>query len=145
MTTNPNITDAQRVEFLKKLDRCELVVSDWEARFIASFLDSNRPATWFTPGRRESCDKMWMKYGHEREIGQPYVYADHAKPVKAVIPPADPTGCEYLVKLDGVQQRCNLPAEWQSPGGFRYCQGCAEIAKELCERMKKNFRLVKFP
>lgn len=71
MTPHPKISDHERGEFLRKLDGCELMVSDWEAAFIASFLSKSPPSFFWTDNRRVSADKMRMKYGFQPGLEMP--------------------------------------------------------------------------
>jgi hypothetical protein len=137
-----SITDQERCGFLRKLDGSELLVSDWESRFIESFLQSSHDAIWFTPGRRVSADKMRMKYGSEPEIKMPFFSERVAAPV---IPDADPTGCQFLERDEYRRQRpCNAPAAWQRLNGFRYCESHAEAVKSDLKRRGKVLHLVAF-
>lgn len=52
--------DKERGKFLVRLDCAEVEVTDFEARFIESFL--NGPFAW-TPARRNTCDQMRKTYG----------------------------------------------------------------------------------
>ena len=74
---------------------------------------------------------MWRRYGAELDFPHPL----DCVPQRPTIPPADPDACEYLVKLDGVQQRCNEPAEWVNRQNFRYCGPHAEqVQKDIRRR-----------
>ena len=115
MNLEPTITDAQRAAFLLKLVTSELGVDDWEKRFLGSFMEAGHTARWFTDGRRKSAEAMWRKYGAELKHIFPMVST--RKP----LPKADDDGCEFLVKLDGVQQPCNEPAAFVNRNQFRYC------------------------
>lgn len=53
--------DIERAAFLKKLDKADVDVSDWEARFIESCMNK----AWFSPAQRNSVDQMIEKYGSE--------------------------------------------------------------------------------
>ena len=142
MIPTNSITDQERCGFLHKLDSSELLVSDWEARFIGSFFESEQDAIWFTPGRRASADKMRMKYGGEPEIKMPFFSERAAAPV---ITDADPTGCQFTVRDEDRRQRlCNDPAVWQRLNGFRYCESHAEAVKSDLKRRGKVLHLVAF-
>lgn len=52
------MTDIERADFLKSLDKSDHDVSDWEAQFIESNLDR----TSFSPRQRESIDQMIKRY-----------------------------------------------------------------------------------
>ena len=123
------ITDHQYQGFMDKLSADQrlqnrLNLPEWEVNFLASYQRSSRPALWFTPGRRPVVDKMWMKWGPD--LGYPHPLDTINGPTP--IAPADPAGCEYLVRgEDGRQQRCNEPAvcrESRQMGklGLRYCE-----------------------
>ena len=123
------ITDHQYQGFMDKLvadQRGEnsLNLPEWEVNFLASYQQSARPSLWFTAGRRPVVDRMWRKWGPD--LGYPHPSDTINGP--APIAPADPSGCEYLVRgEDGRQSRCNEPAVWQGSRrgprpGLRYCQ-----------------------
>jgi len=136
------ITDQERCVFLRKLDGSELLVSDWESRFIESFLRAANPTLWFTPGRRVSADKMRMKYGREPEIKMPFFSDPVAAPF---VPEADPTGCQFMVRDEDRRQRpCNAPAAWQRLNGFPYCESHAEAVRSDLKRRGKVLHLVSF-
>jgi hypothetical protein len=140
------ITDQQRIEFLQKLGaevrgKNGIMLTEWESQFLGSFLQCHPPAVWFTIGRRPSVDKLWMRYG--AEINWPHPKDRVAERPK--IPQADATGCEYLVREDGRQRRCNDPAEFQEPGRLRYCRMHAEAVERDLKRAGKNISLIKFP
>ena len=138
------ITDHQRFEFMMMLaenvrGKNGLVLPDWENRFLASFLQSSRPSLWFTEGRRTATDRIWMRFGPE---------INHPHPTDRVserprMADADPSGCEYLVRLDGRQQRCNEPAEYQELGRLRYCRMHAEAVVKDMKRANKIISLIK--
>jgi hypothetical protein len=50
--------DAERAAFLRKLDKSDVEVTDWEARFIEVCMDKER----FSPAQRDSVDRMIDKY-----------------------------------------------------------------------------------
>ena len=135
------ITDQQRCEFLDKLAISAraadgVLLTNWENEFLASYIRQPLPA-FFSPGgtpsqgRRDSVNRMWMKYGGE--IGLPHPLDAVTATVK--IPDADADGCEFFVKLDGVQQHCNAPASWINKNKFRYCAEHGEaVQKDLRRR-----------
>lgn len=139
------ITDLQYLEFLRKLvvdqrGKNSLNLSEWESHFLGSFSASARQNLWLTEGRRKIVDRMWCKYGPE---------LNHPHPLDTVterpkMAPADPDGCEYLVRLDSVQQRCNEPAEFQEPGRLRYCRMHAEAVEKAMKWSGKKIALIKF-
>ena len=54
MIATNSITNEERAAFLRSLDKSALAMTDWEAKFIGSFLQANRWWDWFTPGRVKS-------------------------------------------------------------------------------------------
>ena len=140
------ITDSQRVHFLEKLHSATrtknaLLLTEWESSFLGSYLNRCRKtAGWFTTGRREVVDKLWMRYGPEINWPHP---ADTVTE-RPRMADADPTGCEYLVKLDGMRRRCNEPATCQEPGRLRYCSMHGEAAVAAMKRAGKTLRLINF-
>lgn len=124
-----SITAEHLTEFLRKLQASDVLPSDWERRFLESFGHGNHTG-WFTEGRRKSTEAMWRKYG---------AMINHPFPGDCVtatnLPKANADGCEYIVKLDGVQQCCNEPAAWENRRRFRYCEMHREVVlKELRRR-----------
>ena len=144
MIPNPSITDPQRIHFLEKLHAATraknaLLLTEWENQFLGSWLNRCRQSPgWFTEGRRAATDRMWMRYGPEINWPHP---ADLVTE-RPRLADADPAGCEYLVKLDGVQQRCIEPATCQEPGRLRYCQMHAEVVVKAMKFAGKTLRLV---
>lgn len=139
MITPNSITNEERAGFLRKLDQSDLVVTDWEAEFIASFLNSYRWYMWFTPGRIAACDKMILKYGHEPEIGFDFT---PTRPVE--FPAVHPNGCQFLVNAadnDRRQKPCNEPATKMRRNGFRYCDVHAEQVQRDLKRIGKIIEL----
>ena len=136
-------TDLQLTGFLQKLladqrGKNAMILTDWERQFLASFSATSRQTLWLTSARRQAVDRMWRKLGPE--LG-------HLHPLDTVterptMAPADPTGCEYLVRLDGRQQRCNEPATLREPGRLRYCHMHGEAAVKAMERSGRILRLV---
>jgi len=139
------ITDSQRQEFLQKLGtdvrgKNGIILPEWESQFLASFLQTSRPG-WFTEGRRTATDRMWMRYGPEINWPHP---ADRVTE-RPRLAAADPTGCEYLLREDGRQRRCNEPATCQEPGRLRYCQMHAEAVVKAMKFAGKTLRLINLP
>ena len=132
------ITDAERAAFLRKLDNSDLNVSDWESSFLGSFMGA--ASFFWTDARRVAVDKMRMKYGSEPEIKMPFPLAETSS-VK--LADADPTGCEFMVRLDGRQQRCNDPAEFRRQNGFRYCSAHADAVQRDLKRQGKTIHLIR--
>jgi hypothetical protein len=140
------ITDQQRLEFMQKLaadvrGKNGIVLPEWESHFLASFLQSSRPAFWFTDGRRKATDRMWARYGPE---------LNHPHPLDMVterpkMAPADADGCEYLIRDEGRQRHCNDPATCQEPGKLRYCTMHGEAVVRDLKRAGKRIALIKFP
>lgn len=60
-----HLEDAQRLEFLKLLDRAQFEVTEWEANFIESTLqrEASGERITFTDRQRVSIDKMRKFYG----------------------------------------------------------------------------------
>ena len=114
MNFDPAITNAQRTEFMQRLGGSDVILTDWEQRFYKDWAQAHLP-DWYSAGRKKSVEDMWRKYGPMIGINFPGTSA--APPS---IPPADEDGCEFFVKLDGVQQHCNAPARWINKNKFRY-------------------------
>lgn len=128
------VTDEARAKFLHALDDSDLVVSDWEAKFINGFLSAYREWAWWTPGRRKSADAMWMKYGVELKTPFP---AERPAAQTEKIADANAGACMYLV----FNQPCNAPATQKRSNGFRYCDEHAEQVLRLCKRKNKVISL----
>jgi hypothetical protein len=136
------ITDLQFMAFLEKLaadqrGKNRLNLTEWEDNFIRTYMSCGG-GFFLTAGRRAAIDRMWRKLGPE--LG-------HLHPLDTVterptMAPADPTGCEYLVRLDGRQQRCNEPATLRESGRLRYCHMHGEAAVKAMERSGRTLRLV---
>ena len=112
-----------------------LILSDWENDFLTSYLILACPQ-WFTPGRRASAEKLWMRYGGE--INQPHPL-DAAGPVNRTSDEASPDGCEFWMKDEGRQRRCNEPAELVGRRGLRYCRMHAD---EVIKNMRREGRSI---
>lgn len=114
--------DLRRGKFLRALEDSELIVTDWEAQFIASFLDftSNRPGDeprWWTPGRRDAADKMMSHYA---EVANQL--PAHAPAPTPALPASEPGKCGYLIRGDDRRQhRCNQPATVTLHHGLELC------------------------
>lgn len=63
MSEDEHFSDEDLVDFLQSLDKSDVEVTDWEAKFIASNID----AIGFTERQRESITAMIERYG--RRIG----------------------------------------------------------------------------
>lgn len=144
------ITDIQRVEFLDKLVADSrrthgVMLTEWENDFSASFIRFPN-VKFFAPGgvpsqgRRDSVNRMWMRYGPEINWPHPMDRVSEAAPIA----PADPAGCEYLVREEGRQRRCNDPATCREPGRLRYCALHGEAVAKDCKRAGIKFCLVNF-
>jgi hypothetical protein len=60
MKNKPGYTDADRVQFIKKLDSSDKgYPNDWEIEFLESNIDRET----FSPAQRSAIDKMIAKYG----------------------------------------------------------------------------------
>ena len=139
------ITDPQFNEFLVKLHASTrakngVLLTEWESAFLAGWLAANVGSRWLTSGRREAVNKMWMRYGGE--INHPHPM-DQVRE-SAQIAPADPDGCESLLREDGRQQRCNAPATCREPGRLRYCATHGQQVQQDCKRAGIKFCLVNF-
>lgn len=144
------ITDAQRVEFMNKLVASVrspkgVLLSEWENEFVASFI--RFPHTGFfihfggpSIGRQQAVDRMWMRYGGE--VNHPHPM--DSVPERPTIPNADPAGCQYIIRDDGRQRRCNEPATCQDPGQLRYCQMHGEAVVKAMKQMNRTMRLINF-
>ncbi len=113
MKADDAITDLDRAKFMELLlesARGEhgVLPTDWESAFLASYTHTQQYWRWFTPGRRQGTDNLWRKYGPEINHPFPGAAAVTAKQPFAIAAVAG--GCEFFVKLDGRQQRCNEPA-----------------------------------
>ena len=142
MIPNPQITDAERGAFLRKLNKSDLIVSPWDSEFIGNFLGCYRDWQFWTDGRRLSADNMRKLYGAEPEIEMPLPLAEH---LAVSHPKADADCCMFLKRDDERRQRpCNEPAAWQQRNGFRYCTACLEaVQTDLKKRTGKT--MIVFP
>ncbi len=120
------VADKRRGEFLRALDDSDYNVSDWEAKFLDSFLDftSNRPSDeprWWTDGRRAATDRMMSHYPDiATQLGIP---APAVAAGRALIPQAESGACGYLVRGDDrVQRCCGAPAVARLRSGLGLCQ-----------------------
>ena len=138
MKHDPTISDAQRTSFMQRLGGSDVILSDWEKRFYASWSTAHL-ADWYSDGRKKSVEAMWRKYG--AMINHPFP-GDLVTAVK--IPDADPDGCEYFVKLDSVQQHCNAPAAFVNRNNFRYCSEHAEQVQKDLKRLGGAMALQRF-
>jgi hypothetical protein len=141
MIPNDSITDYARLQFMQALatnvrGKNGVLLTDWESQFMASFLQSSRPALWFTLGRRGPTDLMWKRYGGE--INHPHPL-DTAGPVTRVSDQASPDGCEFWLKAEGRQRRCNEPAALVGRRGLRYCQMHAD---DVVKNMRREGRSI---
>lgn len=146
MNAQIKLTDNARLNFLRRLINSDLLLTEWEDAFVASFESSSRPSLWFTPGRRISADKMWMKYGPDLNHPFPTDQAELGSNKPHRIPSAKAGCCEFLIRgEDGLQRPCNEPAVLQRASGFRYCQTCADKVQSDLKRLGKTIHLVRFP
>lgn len=128
--------DLKRLQFMQCLvadQRKEngMLLTEFEQSFLASFSNSSRPSLWFTPGRRPIVDQMWARYGGDINHPHPNDLVQNAS--RPAIADADPDGCQYLVKDEGQQRRCNEPATCREPGRLRYCAAHGEHVKRVCK------------
>ena len=138
MNFDSTITNAQRTEFMQRLGGRDVILSDWEKRFYASWATAHL-TDWYSAGRKKTVDALWRKYGALINVPFP---GDNVTPVK--IPDADADGCEFFVKLDGVQQHCNAPAAFVNRNNFRYCRSHAEQVQKDLKRRGGAMALQKF-
>lgn len=118
-----------------------VLLSEWEQQFLGSYIGLPTGVFYFTPGRRQAVDRMWRKYGADLQLPHPEDLVNE----RPKLAPADPTGCEFLVKEDGRHRRCNEAAEFIEPGHLRYCRAHGEQAVTAVKRLGKTLRLIKFP
>ncbi len=149
MNPNPNITDDQRAEFLRKLNenvrgKNGLLLPHWEKDFLGSFIG---PAhlNWFSDGRRRATDRMWARFGGEINWPHPL---DEAGPVTRASDQASPDGCEFWLRADGLAglpaRRCNETAEFIGRRGLRYCRMHADEVIKNMKREGKSIELRPF-
>ena len=144
------ITDPQRLEFMLKLAADVrrphgVLLSEWEAEFMASFIRFPQLGFFIrngqpSVGRQQTVDRMWMRYGGEIDWPHPMDSVGE----RATIPEADPDGCQYIVREDGRQARCNAPATCREPGRLRYCATHGEAVQRDCKRAGIKFCLINF-
>ena len=139
------ITDHQLFCFMQALaanvrSSNGVLLTDWEAQFLGSFTASSRPTLWFTgdmvSGRRASTDRLWRRYGAELNHPHPL---DAAGPVNRASDEASPDGCEFWIKDEGRQRRCNEPAEVVTRRDFRLCRMHAD---EVIKNMRREGKSV---
>ncbi|MDR3459592.1 MAG: hypothetical protein P4N60_19355 [Verrucomicrobiae bacterium] len=141
------ITNEQCYLFMLKLEtdqrsKNSMNLDEFETGFLASWVEAGQPTRWFSPGRIIVINRMWMRYGAELNFPHP----DDRITERPSIADADPDGCQYLIKDEGRQRRCNDPAVCRevrqgSRTGLRYCEPHQRAVKQAC----KNIVLVKFP
>lgn len=136
------ITNQQYLGFMQALAADQqkqngLLLNDFEREFLASWVKSDQQVQWFTPRRNLVIDRMWMRYGGELNLPHP---ADRITE-RPKIADADPEGCQYIVKDETGQHRCNDPATCREPGRLRYCEMHGDVVRKAC----KGTALVKFP
>ena len=111
-----------------------------------SFRASSRPTLWFTEGRRQATERMWLKYG--AELNHPFPTDDvriSARPAPAALPVAARDGCMYFVKDDSRRLVCcNAPATKENRAGFRYCDDHAHIAVQAMKQKGGDMALRKY-
>lgn len=118
-----------------------LILTDWESGFLATYVGLPTQAFHFTEGRRRAVDRMWRRYGAEINFPHPLDCVSQ----RSIIPQSGPDGCEYLVRDEGRQRRCNSPATCQEPGKLRYCAMHGEAVERDMKRAGKKIALIKFP
>ena len=126
--------------FLEALDRSDLVLTDWEADFVANYLQARsegRGQGWFSDGRIEAAIRMQEKYHVQLNLPGSVKFAT---PQAKFDLTAAPGCCMFLVSDPGHPQRpCNDAAVCQTRTGFRYCEIHRETAAEACRRKKVPF------
>ena len=140
------ISNPQALEFMNRLvadqrGKNSLNLTEWEERFLSGFSQAYRGWAWFTEGRIKSVDRIWRRYGPEMNFPHP-LDTVHERPKMA---PADSGGCEYLVRDEGRQRRCNDPATCREPGRLRYCEVHGRAVEQECKRSGIKIALVKYP
>jgi len=140
MIPNKLITDADRGEFLKKLDNSDLNPTEWEISFIESFLSHPSPSFFWTNGRRVSCDRMRMVYGSESEIKMPMPITEK---IAINSEKADDGCCQYTIydQLKNKRTYCNQPAVMRRKNGFRFCMEHANLASTELKRFGRTMHL----
>lgn len=133
--------DRTRGDFLRGLDESEWAVDDWEANFLASFLDfiSNRPSDeprWWTDGRRGVVTRLAQKYPDvARRAG--LKAAPQAVAAKLDLPTM-PGKCGYFTRDDERRQRrCGAPAVVKLRAGLELCAEHEQQRQEGIERLRK--------
>lgn len=62
------LTDSERIEFVRRLDNAPFEVTDWEARFIEGLLVRARYrtelATFLSPAQRDKIEQLRQQYEH---------------------------------------------------------------------------------
>jgi len=143
-------TDLQLLGFMQALaanvrGKNGVLLTDWESKFLASFLHSSRPSLWFTSGRRGPTELMWKRYGGE--INHPHP-TDCVSATNRETDQASPDGCEFWMKTDGLsgslQRRCNETAEMVGRRGLRYCRMHADEVIKNMKRAGKSIELRPF-
>ena len=141
MLDTAHITDAQRAEFLRKLDGSDVCVSDWEGDFLFRFRTLACEFFWTNPQRR-AVDKMWNLYGSMINWPLPSAPASANKK----LPAADPDACEFIVLGEGHEfTRCNEPATLVNQRGFRYCSSHADDVQRDLRRRGGSMILRPYP
>lgn len=135
------ITDAQYKDFMQRLAEDQraknpLILNKFESSFLLSFRNSCSPSQWFTEKRRICTDRMWRLRGPELKFPHPLDTVTEFPRVAA----ADPAGCEFLVREDGREHRCNAKATHQELRHLRYCNDHAQQVQRACP----SIRLVLF-
>lgn len=138
------ITDLQRAKFMELLLESSraaegVLLTDWESAFLTSYTHTQQYWRWFTDGRRQGTDNLWRKYAVE--INHPFP----APPVTRHLPPATAEGCEFFVKIDGAQRRCNEPAVYVNKSGFRYCGLHGDAVQRDLRRRGGHMELKAYP
>ncbi|HEV2692265.1 MAG TPA: hypothetical protein VG347_05160 [Verrucomicrobiae bacterium] len=136
------ITNEQCYLFLMRLDNDQrsknpIVLDEFETGFFASWMEAGQPTNWFSKGRIAVIDRMWRRYCVDLDFKHPLQVVTERQPV----PDADPDCCQYIMREDGKQQRCNEPATCREVNRLRYCEAHGAHVK----RFNKGIGLVKYP
>ena len=137
MMIDPNNTDQQRLDFLKALNKSDIVLDERERCFVAQGAGQGR-LLWFTAGRRGWTDAIMRKYKLALENPNPATSSSS-------LPDADPAGCEFLVRDEERRLgRCNQPAVKQTRSGFRYCSDHSDQVERDLKRRGSSVQLYPF-
>jgi hypothetical protein len=139
------LEDAQRLDFLKRLDNAEFEVTEWEAEFIASILKTEARFAQamktmgakvsqisFTDRQRAKIDQMRGEYEHR--LGSAKAEVRSAK-----LPESVPGKCDFLIRENGQTRRCGEPAIKTLSRGLQLCEA-HEAQRQLEIERQRQFR-----